>query len=137
MLEEAVRALLLQDPAVSQLVATRIYPRRLPSGAALPALTYFRTASLDFQTHQGRTGLTRARINVGCWVSDGSDPLSAHNLARQLSTAVRKALVGFRGVAGGVTIGSISEEDVENAPDEDISSDVWQVPVKLIVLGAE
>jgi hypothetical protein len=92
LIESAVRAVLLADPAVTALVGAgaeaRIYPLILPQGAAFPALTYQRVSSVT-QYAQDGPGLARQRIQIDAWAM-------TYRAAKDLARAVRSALEGHR-----------------------------------------
>lgn len=101
MIEKAIYARLAAVAGVSALVSSRIYPQLAPQDTALPYIVFRETSS---QVYQSKTpsadGLTRSELEVHC-VADM--PLAATTLAEE----VRKALHGFSGAAGGVTVTSI------------------------------
>jgi len=106
--EEAMRALLLADPAVSALVAARIYPAPLPQGPTLPALCYQRISATRTRSQEGPSGRARARFQVDAWAS-------TYDAARAAAAAVRRACDGFRGVVSGVEL-----QEVQLATDRDL-----------------
>jgi hypothetical protein len=66
MIEAGLFALFSQDAGVSAIVADRIYPILLPTGAIMPAITWQIVAG---QTTPGLTtrGMQRWRLQVDCW----------------------------------------------------------------------
>lgn len=91
MIVETLSELLMADPAVSAIVADRIYPRTLPDGATFPALVITKVSGLGAYTNDGDTGLEAARVQIDCYSADGASAVI------ELRTAVRRKLSGFRG----------------------------------------
>jgi Protein of unknown function (DUF3168) len=66
--EVAIRTRLINDPAVSALVGTRIYPDQLPQAPTYPALVYIRASCLpDGLTQDAHVGPARPRIQIDSW----------------------------------------------------------------------
>lgn len=112
LLEAALRAKLLADAAIANLVGTRVSPWPLPQASPMPAITYFRVSGAEGVTQDGRERTTRARYQVDSW--GGS-----YQAARELEILVRKALNGFKGTVSGVPIqGAFVEESADEFEDE-------------------
>jgi hypothetical protein len=88
--EAALRSYLLQQAAVTTLVADRVFPGRFEQPAAYPAILVTRVASSRLVTHAGVSTLARVRLQLDLWALTYA---GAHDLAE----AVRKCLNGFRG----------------------------------------
>lgn len=71
-LESDLRAYLLTQTGVTDLVSTRIYPNRLPDGPTLPAVVYQRI-STNHALASGNVPLVRARIQVDAWAERYED----------------------------------------------------------------
>jgi len=103
--EAAINAILLADPGVAAVVASRIYPVVMPEDPTLPAITYQRIdgpreTSLDLDS-----SLAHPRIQVSAWGNAYADVKNA-------ADAVREALNGFSGTIAGFTIqGIVIESD--------------------------
>lgn len=92
----ALRAFLLADPAIKDLVGERIFPTLLPQGQPTPAIV-IRSISGEGDYHmQGPSGLVRPRLQVDGW---GRDP----DKAAAVSNAVHARLDGY---AGPMTFGA-------------------------------
>jgi Protein of unknown function (DUF3168) len=91
---EGLRAYLLAGTEIAALVATRIYPLRLPqkidisSGKA--AIVLQRIDEIDDAHLRGPNALKRARIQVDCYAV-------THDAATALGALVRRRINGFRG----------------------------------------
>ena len=85
-----LRAILLQDSAITALAGTRIYPTKLPQGVVDPSIVYTRISGQGDHHMGGPSGLSRVRMQIVCWATSAS---SAVNLAN----AVKNYLDGFRG----------------------------------------
>ncbi len=82
------------------LVADRVYPRRLPSEATLPAIVYRRVGPTDRGLSQtGADGLADARFQFDVW---SVDPDEADAVAAELVAAFH----GYRGVMGDTVVGA-------------------------------
>lgn len=92
-LETGVRARLLADTGVSGIVDTRIYPKRLPQAAALPALVYARVSRAAENYHAGPPTLIHPRVQITSFASS-SDGVKA------LARVTRLALDGYFGPLG-------------------------------------
>ena len=95
--EIAIYAVLAADSGVTDLVGTRIYPVRALRGASLPYITYQRISTVRRHPLDRPTDLADARVQVDCWAGSYAE-------AKTLAAAVRSALAGYRGTAGGVTV---------------------------------
>jgi hypothetical protein len=98
--EEAVASILIADPVVSGMIGPRIYQHKLAQNSQLPALTYQLIDDPSENSHDGASGLAKARLQIDCWGSTKSD-------ATALAVAVKGALVGVKRYSAGVLIGSI------------------------------
>jgi hypothetical protein len=128
LLEEGLFALLKADAAISALVGARVYPRRLPDGCVVPALTYSNVGGPRDGTHGGDAGLPRQRFQINCYADD-------YLTAKKVAKAVSDKLSGYRGACG--TSGTIAC-DVENGPDgfDDVARRGF-VPVDVIIQHQE
>ena len=111
MLETDVRAYILADTQISNLVGARMYPRMLPQNVTLPALVYQRVDTRRRHDMGGADGLPRARLQITCWAGLPAD-------AAIVAQAVRARLDGVRGTIGTSTIGAslcVGERDLNDA----------------------
>lgn len=92
MIEADIRTYLLDQPAITAIIGTRLYPVELPQGAAFPALTYQRISGGRSVTHSGQ-GPARALVQIGCWDETYGDALA-------LAALVGAALSSHRGPMG-------------------------------------
>lgn len=98
MIEDALRARLLADADVAALVATRVYPLKLPQGATFPAVVYQRISTTsDGVAMESPVGPVRSRVQVTAWGVTFS-------ATRQLAEAVMHALHGWSGTAAGESV---------------------------------
>jgi hypothetical protein len=91
-MEIAVRAHLINDPAVRSLVDTRIYPDVLPQGVTYPAIRYQRIDTPRTYTKGGSAGLSRPRLQIDCYAT-------TYKAAKDTADAVRAAMERFTGPA--------------------------------------
>ena len=81
MIHDAVRAKLLDTPAVAAIVGERVYWQALPQNAVYPAITFERTSTRNVSSLTGPSGLRRYGFRIDCY--DYGD------VALTLSLAVR------------------------------------------------
>jgi hypothetical protein len=75
----------------------RVYPRKLPQGVTLPAMTYFKVSPGIEYTHSGESGQRTPRYQLDCW---GADYMEARSLANEVITAIS----GYSGMMGDETV---------------------------------
>lgn len=97
----AIRAYLLSDQAISNIVGTRVFPIQLPQGVIQPSIVYHVIDEIESYHYQGPIGLIAARMQIDS-ISRSSDE------AITLSTLAKERLGGFSGV---LTFGSNSPQD--------------------------
>jgi hypothetical protein len=90
MIVETVVRLLMEEPQVSAIVGTRIYPRQMPDAATFPALVVTKGSGVGSYDLQGDVGMENARVQVDCYATGASEVIA-------LRTAVRRLLSGFKG----------------------------------------
>lgn len=97
--------LLIGDPP-------RIHHKRLPQNAPLPAVVYQLVSDPSVNSHDGPSGLARARVQFDCW---GRNKSEMWDVAR----ALRISLPGIRGTFGGMAIhgGLKLSEQTDASPD--------------------
>ena len=88
-----LRAQILADSAVENLVGTRMYPTIAPQSAALPYITYQVISAFRQPTMLAPDNLPEKRIQIDAW---GSTFSQAHAVAE----AIRQAIDGFSGTMG-------------------------------------
>lgn len=98
MLEEGLYTHLMNQSAVTDLISTRLYPLIVPQDADLPAVAYQRITGAPAHSHEGPSGLARARIQLTIVAASYSE-------AKAVAEAVRQALDGKRRGLGGVDVG--------------------------------
>lgn len=109
MIEEALKKILTKDPAISKLVASRVFPLIRPQGSALPAITYQRASGIRDHDMEGATGLVESRFLIGCYGKKRGRK-SSYLIAKQVRDAVVAKILpagGFRETVGSIEIQSI------------------------------
>jgi hypothetical protein len=115
MIEAGLTALLLGNTAVAAIVGDRVYPLVLPGKPGteevrkyVPSVTYQRVSSTRVAgTLQGPSELVGARIQVDAWAD-------SYATVKHLADAIRSAVDGFKGTAGGKDIqGAFLEIDFD------------------------
>lgn len=129
-LEESLFDKLSKDTSVKALVASRVYPIRLPQKVTLPCLTYQRISTPRVHTHDLAGGTAHPRIQITCWDDDPKG-------CKALADTVRTCLDGFRGTmgTGGATVYATLSDD-ENA-DYDPESQIYWTILDFIIWHAE
>lgn len=105
MIESAIYELLTSNTVVTALVGLRCYPLVAPQrqGAFHAHVVYQRISHLMNRPLNGPNGLTVDRWQFDCFAMD-TTTATAYDLAQSIADAVRLALDGFRGDAGGHAI---------------------------------
>lgn len=107
--EEAIFTYLSEDPAISALVETRIYPVRLPEKCLIPAISWNRVDANRLYTYdsfEDTEAWVTARVQFNCWA------YTAHE-AMDVGTAVLTALSGYDGDMGGELITAFSVNELD------------------------
>ena len=94
---KAIRLRLLNDTAVTDLIGTRLYPRRIPQGVENPCAKYQMISSMREGALDGGSGIVNAMIQIDIF----SD---SHLEAETISEKIRERLQGFRGTESSVEI---------------------------------
>lgn len=133
MVEIALRALLLADPAVAAIVGSRIAPLVLPEGTELPALTYVVVHEEPHESHEGPSGLATVMVQFSAW-ADESGGESGYTATRKLAAAVGRALLGRAQEVGGVSIEAISGGSITTEKPE-LDTDIWHTFIEFEVIA--
>lgn len=96
-LGKAIRLRLLNDSNVTDLISTRLYPRRIPQGVDNPCAKYQMISALRDGALDGGTGLVTATIQIDIFAD-------THLEAETISEKIREALQGYRGTESTVEI---------------------------------
>ena len=96
MISAAINTYLLTQSAVTNIVASRIYPVILPQKPTYPAITYRDDEHSFDESFDGQNGLVESFYEIDAW----SDTYVG---AETLATAVRAALMNYTGTMGNVT----------------------------------
>lgn len=109
MIDEAIRSILENTTALTNIVGTRIYNTRPPQDAARPLLVFSRVSVTDRALyHKGHRAAARTRVQFSCLADSALQ-------AKRISAAVRGALHGYSGTVGGDRIfiaQAVSEVDL-------------------------
>jgi len=108
-------AFLTQPPIAA--LGDRVYPRRLPRDAVLPAVTYRRIDTVRGRSHSGPDGLATPRIQLDIWATDP-------DVADAIAEAIRIRIDGYRGQMGDVPVGSV--ELVGDVDDDDPETGLYR-----------
>lgn len=96
-----LRAYLLADLAISNIVGTRVFPIQLPQGVIQPSIVYHIIDETEGYHYSGPDGLVAARLQIDA-VSRSSDE------AINISALVKERIGGF---AGAIAYGTNSPQD--------------------------
>ncbi|GIV86629.1 MAG: hypothetical protein KatS3mg054_0658 [Chloroflexus sp.] len=97
MVREAIVALLRNNPSVSALVGTRIYPLVVPPDVAKPAIAYQVISESRGYIMTGQDGITNTRIQLTIVANSVTS-------ADAVGRACHNALSGYSGQVGSTTI---------------------------------
>lgn len=86
--EAVLQRIIVNDPAVSALIGSRLYPNIIPQGTPNPAMTYQQISGPRGHDMDGAIGLTKARYQINCWAA-------SYAKAKELAEAVRLTLDGY------------------------------------------
>jgi len=103
MMQADIYTVLSNDAAIYSLCGTRIYPKRMPQGASVPAVVYTITEITPVKSLSGESGLDSGTVEITCWAND-------YTTAHLLAAAVRSAFI-----AAGVAVLTGSLQDTEDA----------------------
>ena len=98
--EHALRNLIRSTTAVTDIVATRVFPAYVPKGQSLPAVVYELLTSDPIDSNDGHGGLTYSRFSVECMSNSYSE-------VKDLAEKVRLAVTGYSGTEASVVISSL------------------------------
>ncbi len=84
MIQQDIYSILNSDDAVIEITARRIYPKRLPDDAVVPAITYKINEINPVRSLSGESGLDNGIIEIICWAKE-------YKKAQELAFSVRSA----------------------------------------------
>ena len=123
-IESVLRAILVADPAVAEIIGARAYQGRLPREPTFPAVVY----QMISRPQDSLTGIVQARVQYTCLAE-------SWKAAADLADAVRCALHGYRGVQNGARIEYIQYAGQHDDYDE--TTGIHWIPVDVIVTYLE
>lgn len=119
-IEQALVSYLSGYAGLSALISGRVYNRRVPQGAAIPCLTFFRVSTPRTHTMQtsGASGeLANPRFQFDAW---GAAPGTAKDITDQLRAALNGKTGSIGTAPNSVTIrAGLVEDEAEEEPDVD------------------
>ena len=89
----ALRAYLLTDAGIAAVVATRIYPIKIPQGVNQASIVYTRISGRGDYHMGGPSGLAMPRYQLDAWAPKADDATALANL-------IKDRIDGFRGIMG-------------------------------------
>jgi hypothetical protein len=102
--ESVLRSALIANPAVSALVASRVYPLLAPKTASLPFITWRRAGISREHTLAGPMGMPNVTVEVQSFATTYED-------VRELADRVRLVLDGYGGTVNNVEVKNVSLEN--------------------------
>lgn len=100
--EAVLQRILVNVPAVSNLIGSRIYPNIVPQKAPMPSVTYQQISGPRLHDMQGAVGMCKARYQINCWAD-------SYLGAKELAWAVRLTLDGY-GSEGTIKVIHLADE---------------------------
>jgi hypothetical protein len=91
--ERVLADVLAGDPAVAEMIGSRVYPVLAPASASLPFVTWRRSAVSREMTLQGPLGMPTVTLSVDMYADHYED-------VRDLADRCRRALDGWGGSVG-------------------------------------
>lgn len=101
----ALYTILTGHPGLAALVADRIYPAAAPPDAVEPFVVYTLVSDPRVSSHDGPSGLGRARYQFDCWAGHTAAGVPDQDTAVAVAKQVRLALHHAQGVHDGDTLG--------------------------------
>jgi hypothetical protein len=106
-MDEALIALLLASPAVTDLIGdgahSRLYWDTIAQGAGNPAVVLHKVSAIPDYSHRGPGGLVRSRVQIDCRAKTRATALA-------VARTIEGVLSGYRGTVQGVRFGSILKD---------------------------
>lgn len=90
-MEEALTAIVLEDPGVVSAVGQRVHWGVRPQGSALPAIVFNRITGIRDYHMQGASGFVESRIQGDCYGA-------TYTAAKEAARALIALLSGYRGI---------------------------------------
>lgn len=95
-IEEALSSRLTGDVAVSALIATRLYPARLPQDVTYPAVVYTRIDTEPTSAFGTAATLMNSRVQFDCWAKTYSEVKAVANAIRASLDALDTTILSVR-----------------------------------------
>lgn len=125
-MEEALFALLTGAPEIAAIAGDRVYPELIPQRAQDPLVVYYRIGGAPGYRMAGPDGLLNGQFQVDCRAR-------SHPEALALGRAVHKRLSGYRGPAGGRSIGGIFIRNERHDADKPGAEEFFRVSIDIDV----
>lgn len=124
-------AKLSANAGVTALVGTRIYPVFVPQNAAYPCIVYM-TENKPLDPSKTSTGTHDvAKVTLHLW-QEAREGQDAYDVLDSIDAAVRTALDGAEGTAGGVTAEVIQYQGSRDGRDEAMMSYLRETTYEII-----
>ncbi len=129
--EKVVYTLLSGSPAVTALVANRVYPGRVPQNSAMPVISYQLVSSVEVLPINAAAGgtLLRSRVQVTVMARTYTE-------VKAVQEAVRQALLFQSGLIAGVRVNGIVR-DLIGPDDIDLELGLYMQPVDYMLVHDE
>lgn len=106
--EKALRAILVADSDITDLISTRVFPLTIPQKTSLPAMTYQLTSADPMTVMTGHDGLTFSTFFLGSFST-------SYSTIKDLTEKVRLALDGTTGTYASVSVKEITHETTSDS----------------------
>jgi hypothetical protein len=128
-IELFIRDRLMTYSDVTSLVAQRVFPSHLPQNVSESAISYALISRVGRDMyHGGAAPYVQSRFQFSCWASD---PL----LSKQISLAVKSALVGYGGTHNATRIAWIRLENELEFFEDEVGS--YMTALDLVILHTD
>lgn len=132
-IEPVFRTLLVAAPAVSALVADRVYFANRPQDERRACVVLTLAGANGQHTHDGPAGWVDGVMRLDCLAP-------SYKAAKELASAVRAAIDGYAGTVAGTAVQYIevdSQEDIEAAPLEGRALPTFGISIECSFLYTE
>ena len=107
MMQADIYAVLSGTSAIASICGDRIYPKRMPQGASVPAVVYTMNEITPVKSLSGESGLDIGIVEIVCWSQDYAQ-------AHALAAAVRSAFAASGIAAMTGTLKDVEDKETRN-----------------------
>jgi len=131
LIEQAILKELVGSSGITDLVGERIHYVKAPQDVEAPYIVFFKVSSPREHSHDGASGLARARFQFSCFAD-------SYYEAKQIVIAIQSAIQAFSGIMGGA--GGVNVEGCFYADETDLYEDkvaIYHIAVDFLLAYEE